>query len=129
MTPFSSTFHDVHCTSCLHSSWLSKDKKRKEDCSSYLIIYSRQSLSGSRSVKTYLNKEYFFSKLHVSLCRFISFIENRNLSTLLHLQHNSHDFKVIHRKGANNVVPDALSRMHEDEVEAPIISAINITQQ
>ena len=59
VTPFSPTFHDVHCTFCLLSSWLSKDKKRKEDCSSYLIIYSRQSLLGPRSVKTYLNKEYF----------------------------------------------------------------------
>ena len=59
VTPISPTFHDVHCKSCLLSSWLSKDKKREEDCSSYLTIYSRQSLSGPRTVKTYLNKEYF----------------------------------------------------------------------
>ena len=40
----------------------------------------------------------------------------------------AHDFKVIQRGGANNKVPDALSRMYEDEIEAPIISAIDITQ-
>ena len=40
----------------------------------------------------------------------------------------TYDFKVIHRKGANNVVPDALSRMYEDEVEIPAITAVEITQ-
>ena len=35
---------------------------------------------------------------------------------------------VIHRKGANNVIPDALSRMYEDELEIPAIIAVEITQ-
>ena len=40
----------------------------------------------------------------------------------------AYDFKVVHRKGAHNVVPDALSRMYEDEVEIPTINAVAITQ-
>lgn len=40
-----------------------------------------------------------------------------------------YDFKVIHRKGAQNIVPDALSRMFEDDSQVAKISAVDIAKE
>lgn len=40
-----------------------------------------------------------------------------------------YDLQVTHRRGAQNIVPDALSRMFEDEAKVTKISAVDIANR